>query len=226
MKTHVLARLSVAVLSIGVWLDAPRHGMSVIRIYGDRPLPPDRPCDKASAKECVREFATRWLHKSTLYGGQRTLPLGTWHDRRIHFCDTVAPSFMALFLSLRVARSPGSSASTTRARMLTGKVIRDAKGTVPDHHGRERSGSDGAVPHYGRTSSCHAEAVIFGVEAAVVHWNDSSTNLPTVQEAHRRMVANGRLSKVRYASLAHEVKRIDQPAVKGERQFKTLRTPY
>ena len=41
-------------------------------------------------------------------------------------------------------------------------------------------------------------------EAAVVHWLQESSELPDWQEAHRRMVAEGRRSKVRHPSPAHE----------------------
>ena len=37
-------------------------------------------------------------------------------------------------------------------------------------------------------------------EAAVVHWDQSTAELPSWSEAHRRMVQEGRQSKVRYPS--------------------------
>ena len=105
---------------------------------------------------------------------------------------------------------------------LAGKVIRDAKQT----YWTITAWKDQAAMEQYRNTDAHLHVMprlaIWCDEAAVVHWNDASTILPTVQQAHRRMVANGRLSKVRYPSLAHEVKRIDQPVVKGERDFKPV----
>lgn len=48
-------------------------------------------------------------------------------------------------------------------------------------------------------------------EAAVVHWSQESTELPTWTEAHRRMQSAGRPSKVNHPSEAHAAYRIDAP---------------
>jgi heme-degrading monooxygenase HmoA len=48
-------------------------------------------------------------------------------------------------------------------------------------------------------------------EAAVVHWTQESAALPGWQEAHLRMVAEGRRSRVRYPSPAHEAFTIPAP---------------
>ena len=45
-------------------------------------------------------------------------------------------------------------------------------------------------------------------EAAFVHWQQDSPRLPDIDEALRRMVAEGRLSKVNQPSPAHAAKRI------------------
>lgn len=49
-------------------------------------------------------------------------------------------------------------------------------------------------------------------EAAVARWNQDSRELPDWQEAHRRMQAEGRPSKVRFPSAAHQ--RFEIPAPK------------
>ena len=41
-------------------------------------------------------------------------------------------------------------------------------------------------------------------EASLVHWMQELDSLPSWQDAHRRMMAEGRLSKVRHPSAAHE----------------------
>jgi len=48
-------------------------------------------------------------------------------------------------------------------------------------------------------------------EASVVHWEQDSLELPSWQEAHRRMQQDGRPSKVNHPSAAHLAYRIAQP---------------
>ena len=47
-------------------------------------------------------------------------------------------------------------------------------------------------------------------EAAVAHWEQESVTLPDWEEAHRRLVTQGRQSKVRHPSPGHET--LDIPA--------------
>lgn len=51
-------------------------------------------------------------------------------------------------------------------------------------------------------------------EASVVHWLQESDELPTIQEAHRRMQSEGRTSKVRHPSPDQVAYRITQPNVR------------
>jgi len=48
-------------------------------------------------------------------------------------------------------------------------------------------------------------------EAAIVHWTQESAALPDWQEAHRRLVAEGRKSRLRRPSTAHEKFEIPPP---------------
>jgi hypothetical protein len=48
-------------------------------------------------------------------------------------------------------------------------------------------------------------------EAAVVHWNQESPELPSWQDAYRLMVKDGKLSKVNYPSPAQALHRIPAP---------------
>jgi hypothetical protein len=48
-------------------------------------------------------------------------------------------------------------------------------------------------------------------EAALVHWEQESDREPNWQEAHRRLQADGRRSKVNYPSQAHESFQIRPP---------------
>jgi hypothetical protein len=50
-------------------------------------------------------------------------------------------------------------------------------------------------------------------EASVVHWNQESSELPSWNEAHRRMVEDGRQSRVRHPSNSQIAKRIAPPRV-------------
>src|SRR5688500_18408932 len=50
-------------------------------------------------------------------------------------------------------------------------------------------------------------------EASVVHWNQETAELPSWSEAHRRMVEDGRQSRVRYPSDSQRAKRITPPRV-------------
>ncbi len=45
-------------------------------------------------------------------------------------------------------------------------------------------------------------------EASVVHWQQAQADLPELATACQRMVADGRLSKVRYPSPLHAAKQI------------------
>jgi hypothetical protein len=48
-------------------------------------------------------------------------------------------------------------------------------------------------------------------EAAYVHWTQDSQELPDWTEAHRRLLKEGKLSKVHHPSAAHEAKLFAEP---------------
>jgi len=48
-------------------------------------------------------------------------------------------------------------------------------------------------------------------EASVVHWQQDKVDLPDWKEAHRRMATEGRRSRVRHPSEAHQEFRIPPP---------------
>jgi hypothetical protein len=50
-------------------------------------------------------------------------------------------------------------------------------------------------------------------EATVVHWNQESSVLPNWQEIHRRMVSEGKVSKVNNPSSRHTTKQFPEPKV-------------
>jgi hypothetical protein len=51
-------------------------------------------------------------------------------------------------------------------------------------------------------------------EASVARWTQDTADLPNWQEAHRRMQAEGRPSKVRFPSAAHQQFKIPAPKTK------------
>ena len=75
--------------------------------------------------------------------------------------------------------------------------------------------TDGAAMNAFRISGAHGEVmrklIEWCDEASVVNWNQETTNLPSWTEAHQRMVADGRLSKVNHPSPDQISKTIPQP---------------
>jgi hypothetical protein len=57
-------------------------------------------------------------------------------------------------------------------------------------------------------------------EAALVHWQQDQPDLPSWTEAHRRLQAEGRTSKVLHPSPDHAAFRIAAPAGGGELRIK------
>lgn len=62
-------------------------------------------------------------------------------------------------------------------------------------------------------------------EAAVVHWNQESSELPSWQMAHQHMLKEGKLSKVNYPSAAQVANHIPVPEPSRiERTLKPIRS--
>ena len=72
--------------------------------------------------------------------------------------------------------------------------------------------SDEAAMRAYRNTDAHFRAMPkllrWADEASFVHWQQESPRLPEMEEALRRIVAEGRLSKVNHPSPAHAAKRI------------------
>jgi hypothetical protein len=87
------------------------------------------------------------------------------------------------------------------------------------------SWKDEAAMNAYRTGGAHRKAMpkllIWCDEAAVVHWNQESPELPSWQEAHRLMVKDGKLSKVNYPSPSQALKLV--PAPEPSRIERTLK---
>jgi heme-degrading monooxygenase HmoA len=57
-------------------------------------------------------------------------------------------------------------------------------------------------------------------EAALVHWTQSGAELPSWEEAHKRMQQEGRPSKVNHPSADHTAHAIPAPAARRDLRFK------
>ena len=118
--------------------------------------------------------------------------------------------------SLRQAeRAPG---------FMCGKLLREAKNAFWTMTAWE----DDATMNAFRASGAHRAAMPklldWCDEASVVHWNQETLELPTWLEAHRRMVKDGKPSKVHHPSPAQVANQI--PAPKPSRIEQTLRPAW
>ena len=57
-------------------------------------------------------------------------------------------------------------------------------------------------------------------EAALVHWTQESTELPSWQEACSRLQKEGRPSKVYHPSPVHEAHKFPEPRVRATSEFR------
>jgi len=57
-------------------------------------------------------------------------------------------------------------------------------------------------------------------EASLVHWTQETVELPAWEEAHRRMLREGRPSKVNHPSVAQKAQRIDPPETSAKREVR------
>jgi len=64
-------------------------------------------------------------------------------------------------------------------------------------------------------------------EASVVHWTQESSDLPSWQEAHRRMASEGRLSPVAHPSPNQIARQFAEPAKLSSGQIlRPVQKPY
>jgi hypothetical protein len=126
-----------------------------------------------------------------------------------------------LYLPAFLWQTMGSLRQSQRSRgFLAGRVLREARNTF----WTVTAWDDDVAMNSFRTSGAHREAMPklldWCDEASVAHWSQPTAELPTWLEAHHRMVAEGRLSKVNHPSAAQQAKEI--PAPRPSRIEKTL----
>lgn len=115
------------------------------------------------------------------------------------------PSFVwHTYLSVRQAKhAPG---------FLLGKMVRDAKNTFWTETVWDTEAAMRAYRNGGAHARVMPKLLEWCDEASVAHWNQENNELPSLQEAHRRMVEIGRSSKVKHPSPAHAAKQITAPS--------------
>jgi hypothetical protein len=117
---------------------------------------------------------------------------------------TIVPAFFlaAIPINVRARKSPGN---------LGVRVLSDRKWTFWTCTCWESEAAMRAFMHAKPHGPAMRKLLEWCDEAAVAHWTQESTELPTWVEAHRRMQAEGRASKVNHPSEAHKAFRIDPP---------------
>lgn len=114
------------------------------------------------------------------------------------------PSF--LWYALRSNRQVGRSSG-----FLGGRLLVNAKSVF----WTMTAWKDEAAMNAYRTGGAHRKAMpkllIWCDEAAVVHWEQEAAELPSWEEAHRRMVVEGKLSKVNHPSPTQVLNQIPVP---------------
>lgn len=95
---------------------------------------------------------------------------------------------------------------------LGGKLLRDANRTFWTMTAWEEQAAMKIYRNSGAHRSVMPNIQDWCDEASVVHWQQEDSNLPDWQEAHRRMVADGFLTKLFQPSPTHLKRDIAEPA--------------
>jgi hypothetical protein len=115
------------------------------------------------------------------------------------------PAF--LFQALRIARQAGRAEGN-----LAVKLLRDRRSTFWTGTSWSSEGSMKAfmlaTPH----GPAMRSLLQWCDEAALVHWTQAGAELPSWEEAHRRLQREGRPSKVNHPSAAHTAHAFPAPA--------------
>jgi hypothetical protein len=116
------------------------------------------------------------------------------------------------YLPQFIWRSLQSVRQTERAAgFVAGKVLREARNAFWTVTAWE----DAAAMNAFRIAGAHLRAMPklleWCDEASVVHWNQETAELPNWMEAHRRLVAEGKASKVNHPSAEQKAFQIAAP---------------
>ena len=119
------------------------------------------------------------------------------------FCHSFASSVASPPLAVHVGSNELGAPSGAHPGFLGGRLLRNARNVFWTITAWE----DAAAMNRYRTAGAHRRVMpkllIWCDEAAVVHWNQESSELPSWQEAHQHRLDEGKPSKVNYPSPAH-----------------------
>jgi quinol monooxygenase YgiN len=105
--------------------------------------------------------------------------------------------------------------STQQAKQAKGnlqiKLVRDANLTFWTLTAWESEAAMRAYMMAGSHRDAMPKLLNWCDEASVVHWHQDTDELPSLAEAHHRMLTEGRISKVNYPSPNHLAHHIAQP---------------
>ena len=106
-------------------------------------------------------------------------------------------------------------------QFLGGRILREARNTFWTVTCWEDEPAMRGFRHRGSHDFVMPKLLQWCDEAAYVHWNQGGMELPDWQEAHRRLVQEGKLSKVYHPSAAHlEFQIVEPKPGRGERTLK------
>ncbi|MDQ6651538.1 MAG: DUF3291 domain-containing protein [Acidobacteriota bacterium] len=94
---------------------------------------------------------------------------------------------------------------------LSGKLLRESKNTFWTLTVWDNEASMRTYRNAGAHRGVMPNLLEWCDEASVAHWNQETPELPNWQDAHQRMVKEGRRSKVNHPSLAHANDHIAAP---------------
>jgi hypothetical protein len=116
------------------------------------------------------------------------------------------------YLPQFVWRTFQSVRQTRRASgFMGGKVLREAKNVFWTITVWEDERAMNAFRNSGAHRGAMPKLLDWCDEASVVHWNQETSELPTWPEAHRRMVKEGKRSKINHPSPAQVANQISVP---------------
>jgi len=122
---------------------------------------------------------------------------------RVRSCRFMpAFSFAALRIGKQTAQADGC---------LTAKVFRDRRNAFWTLTCWESEAAMKAFMVAGPHGAAMRKLLEWCDEAALAHWTQDTGELPSWEEAHRRILRHGRVSKVNHPSDAQKAFRIDEP---------------
>jgi hypothetical protein len=117
-----------------------------------------------------------------------------------------------LYLPQFIWRTLQSVRQTERASgFLGGRLLREARNAFWTMTAWEDEAAMNAFRGSGAHRGAMPKLLNWCDEACVVHWDQETAELPTWIEAHRRMVNEGKRSKVNHPSSAHVTNHIAAP---------------